>query len=270
MTLLHLPPHLPSPRAQKCKGAVAFAVYRPSDFVTSPSSATTSNAALSSRSSATASSSSSFHAASAASGSSTPLLIAIALRKRLIVYQWVPVDSRFRELRDMPLQGEPRSLLFAGADTLFIGYTDKYCTLALGGTGAAALSVGAAVEVDLFSPGKKGRPLMSVLPDGEILLGSEQLGIAVGWDGRPTRSKPSIDWQEVPTCIGPCFPFLVGVLAKGIVARSLLTTRLDQTLAIRGVQAIVARTDRPEVLILASATALYRLDLEPLPVQARV
>jgi hypothetical protein len=53
------------------------------------------------------------------------------------------------------------SLLFAGQDTVFLAYPERYCTLSISS---------AANEVELFSPGKKKQPLMCVLPDGEIML----------------------------------------------------------------------------------------------------
>jgi hypothetical protein len=51
---------------------------------------------------------------------------------------------------------------------------------------------------------------------------------------------------------------------QGIAVRSLLTTKLNQLLNIKNITAVYSR---PDTLILASGSALYRLDVEPLPVQ---
>ncbi|KAG0095622.1 Vam6/Vps39-like protein [Podila epicladia] len=91
---------------------------------------------------------------------------------------------------------------------------------------------------------KPGKPLITRLPNDEILLGKENSSISVGVDGMPKR-KNGIEWSGTPVELGYCNPYAVAILPRQIEIRNIET------------RALVQSADMPQARLLTQGKLLY-------------
>lgn len=54
---------------------------------------------------------------------------------------------------------------------------------------------------DLFTTGKNMEPSISVLKDGNLLLGRDEVTVFIDSDGKPAKRKAPV-WTDVPLAVG--------------------------------------------------------------------
>ncbi|KAG0036291.1 Vam6/Vps39-like protein [Podila clonocystis] len=91
---------------------------------------------------------------------------------------------------------------------------------------------------------KPGKPLITRLPNDEILLGKENSSISVGVDGMPKR-KNGIEWSGTPVELGYSSPYAVAILPRQIEIRNIET------------RALVQSADMPQARLLTQGKLLY-------------
>ncbi|CAH1762157.1 3604_t:CDS:10 [Entrophospora sp. SA101] len=129
-----------------------------------------------------------------------------------------------------------RTMVSVSSTTFCLGLANEY----------ALLDISSGVLRELFSPSstpinagfsymvvsfsaKVSKPLITKLPNDEILLAKDNVSIFVGLDGTPTR-KVGIDWSGTPEEIGYSYPYLVAILPKHVEIRNIVTQSLVQTI----------------------------------------
>lgn len=125
------------------------------------------------------------------------------------------------------------------------------------------ISIATGNSVEIFQT-SKSRTMAVKLPNNEMVLGRDHTGIILGQDGRPAR-KHALVWSEPPEMIGYCFPYVIGLVSRGVEVRSIETQSPIQ----------VINLPKPRILTegnnvyVASATGVWRLQLVSLLSQVR-
>ncbi|KAI1318862.1 Vacuolar morphogenesis protein 6 [Mortierella claussenii] len=193
--------------------------------------------------------------------------LAVAVRKRIIVFSWQ--DSEFSDTKEYTIPDRVRTMEWVGTQNLCIGFDNEYALMdcktsvltplfsptstnnqgAIGSTLESTLNTlnnfSALATGGLMGLGTKpGKPLITRLPNDEILLGKEHSSISVGLDGTPKR-KNGIEWSEAPEELGYSNPYAVAILARHIEIRNIET------------RALVQRAEMPHARFLTQGKLLY-------------
>lgn len=184
------------------------------------------------------------------SSKTVPLLV-VALKKKLLVLS-MKSSSDFVELRELALPDVPRMLHFC-ADNVCIGFKKEYCMV--------RLANGATTEV--CQTGRATTPLATPLPEQQMLLVRDNIGVFTYYDGRST-GRTAVSFAEPPLAIAYRFPFVVAALARAIEVRGVGGAQgLAQQLPARDVQWLVVGTPSATAsaaAALAAATASAAAD----------
>ncbi|KAG8183005.1 hypothetical protein JTE90_017093 [Oedothorax gibbosus] len=134
--------------------------------------------------------------------------ICVAVRKKLQIFYWKPKESKFLEFgQDLSLRDVPRTIVWCG-ESLCIGYKSEYSLMKLTGD-----------PKDLFpTGGNQQEPLVSLLPNDQLAVGSDEQTILIDSEGNPTM-KYSIKWSKVPIALVHDFPYLIAVLPNSVEVR---------------------------------------------------
>ena len=57
---------------------------------------------------------------------------------------------------------------------------------------------------DLFATGKNLEPSISVMPDGNLIIGRDEVTVFIDSEGKPTKRKAPV-WTDVPIAVGKYF-----------------------------------------------------------------
>lgn len=134
--------------------------------------------------------------------------LCVAVKKRLQLYYWKPKESKFLEFSpDIILRNIPKTIVWCG-ESLCIGSESEYSLIKLSGE-----------TKDLFpTGGKQKEPLVTLLPNDQLAVGSDEQTILIDSDGVPTM-KYSIKWSEVPLALTYDSPYLIAVLPSSLEVR---------------------------------------------------
>ncbi|EXX74415.1 Vam6p [Rhizophagus irregularis DAOM 197198w] len=160
-------------------------------------------------------------------------MIAVGVRKKLLVFTWR--DTEFICTQELSIPDRIKTMVWVNGDKVCLGLTNEY----------VLIDVNSGVMTELFAshntPGgasfaymgmsigaKANKPLVTKLPQGEILLVKDNMSIFTGLDGITTR-KTGIDWTGTPEEIGCSYPYLIAILPKHVEVRNIVTQKLVQT-----------------------------------------
>ncbi|RIA80537.1 CNH domain-containing protein [Glomus cerebriforme] len=157
--------------------------------------------------------------------------LAVGVKKRLLVFTWR--DTEFTDTQELQLPDKIRTMVWVNDEKVCLGFTNEY----------ALININSGVMIDLFGPSsapggasfgsymgigaRTNKPLITKLPNDEILLVKDNMSIFVGLDGKPTR-KTGIDWSGTPEEIGYSYPYLIAILPKHVEVRNIVTQNLVQ------------------------------------------
>ncbi|KAG0012682.1 Vam6/Vps39-like protein [Podila clonocystis] len=193
--------------------------------------------------------------------------LAVAVRRKMIVFSWQ--DSQFIDTKELQIPGIVKTVEWIGTQNLCMGFDNEYVLMdcntghwkplfsptspslqgALGATFETTLStlnnLSSMATGGLMGFGSKpGKPLITRLPNDEILLGKENSSISVGVDGMPKR-KNGIEWSGTPVELGYSSPYAVAILPRQIEIRNIET------------RALVQSADMPQARLLTQGKLLY-------------
>ncbi|KAF9334368.1 Vam6/Vps39-like protein [Podila minutissima] len=193
--------------------------------------------------------------------------LAVAVRRKMIVFSWQ--DSEFMDTKEFAIPDRVKTVEWIGTQKLCMGFDNEYALMdcktgvltplfsptspslqgALGATFETTLStlnnLSSMATGGLMGFGSKpGKPLITRLPNDEILLGKENSSISVGVDGMPKR-KNGIEWSGTPVELGYSYPYAVAILPRQIEIRNIET------------RALVQSADMPQARLLTQGKLLY-------------
>ncbi|KAL1915253.1 uncharacterized protein VTP21DRAFT_7529 [Calcarisporiella thermophila] len=190
----------------------------------------------------------------------------VAVRKKLIIFIWK--DSEFSDTKELPLPDRVRAMAWVGSGKICLGFTSDYALLDIN-TGnikdlltpppthdtSTALGTWNTLYANVSSFGTRySKPLITRLPNNEILLAKENVSIFVGLDGTPTR-KEGIEWSEPPEIMGYSYPYLVAILPRHIEVRNIASQTLVQIIELPQARLL----NQGKLLYIGSSTQLSRL-----------
>ena len=162
--------------------------------------------------------------------------LCVSCRKRLLVYRWDGVA--LVEVFDVALQETPKTLEWAGVDTVCVAFKKEYSIVCLR-TG----------ETRAVCPtSRNGEPSITALPCNELLLLKDSIGIFVANDGgEPTRDH-GVSWSSAPDDVVLAWPHALAIMPrmvelKAVHRRAQQTGSIffNQTLPLQGCIAVSER-----------------------------
>jgi len=182
---------------------------------------------------------------------SSPLRLCVAIKKKLLVYQWD--GKQFNELRELIVPETAKAMVWCG-DHICVGFKKEYNFI--------DIRTGSLREV--FPTGKNNSPLITPLPNQQLLLTRDNISVTVDHDGRPIR-KFGLSWSEPPSAVGYYFPYLIALLPKFLEVRTTFGTQtLVQMVTLRSAKLMQIKKD----IYVAAPNHIWRL--VPIPVLSQV
>ncbi|RHZ82984.1 hypothetical protein Glove_101g19 [Diversispora epigaea] len=189
-----------------------------------------------------------------------PMLVtrlAVAVKKKLLVLTWK--DSESQDTKELLPPDKVRTMAWVSSSKICLGLANEY----------ALMDVNTGALTELFAPSstpsstsfsymgmigsKVSKPMVTKLPNDEILLAKDNVSIFVGLDGNPTR-KAGIDWTGTPEEIGYSYPYLIAILPKHVEVRNIMTQSLVQTVELPQARII----NQGKYLYVASYSCVWR------------
>ncbi|KAF9160395.1 Vacuolar morphoproteinsis protein 6, partial [Actinomortierella ambigua] len=203
--------------------------------------------------------------------------LAVAVRRKMVVFSWH--DAEFIDTKEFPIPDRVRTMEWVGTQKLCLGFDNEYALMdcqtsqltplfspssptlqgAIGSTLESTFNtlntLSSMATGGLMGFGSKpGKPLITRLPNDEILLGKEHSSISIGVDGQPRR-KTGIEWSSTPEELGYSYPYAVAILARQIEIRNIETRALVQSVEMPHARLLT----QGKLLYFASQTEVWRL-----------
>lgn len=99
-----------------------------------------------------------------------------------------------------------------------------------------------------------GKPMITKIPNNEMLLARDHVSIFLGLDGTPTR-KVGIEWSGTPEQIGYSYPYVIAILPKHVEVRNIQTLTLVQQIELSNARFL----NQGKLVYVASTSQIYRL-----------
>ncbi|XP_024386372.1 vacuolar sorting protein 39 [Physcomitrium patens] len=181
-------------------------------------------------------------------------MLAVAKAKRLFLYKY-DGNKDFGEVKELAAPDVVKCMAWVG-DSLCLGIKREY----------VILNISTGVSFDVFPCGRHANPLAVPLPNGDLLLGKDNIGVVVDHNGKLSHSgEGNLSWSESPTSVVIQPPYALARLSRFIEVRSLRAPfGLVQTLPLRDSHVIFATEAG---IIAASDYSIYRLLPVPIGVQ---
>ncbi|KAI9281130.1 CNH domain-containing protein [Sporodiniella umbellata] len=188
--------------------------------------------------------------------------LAVAVRKKLLVFVWK--DTQFCETKELNIPDRIKAMSWVGATKICLGFVSEYALMdveegkltelfALAGPEAGPM--GALNNFYNLSIGARGgKPMITKIPNNEMLLARDHLSIFLGLDGNPTR-KEGIEWSGAPEQIGYSYPYVIAILPKHVEIRNIQTLTLVQHIDLAHTRFL----NQGKLVYVASASQIYRL-----------
>ncbi|KAG6549551.1 hypothetical protein Mapa_008932 [Marchantia paleacea] len=179
-------------------------------------------------------------------------LLSVAKLKRIFVYRY-DGNRGFTEIKDLPAPDVVNAMAWC-AGSLCLGIRREYIIM----------NVNTGVTVDVFPSGRSASPMIVSLPDGDLLLGKDKIGVIVDHNGKLTQDG-GLSWSEAPAGVVIHSPYALARLSRYIEVRSLKPPHgLVQMLPLRDTQLLLSSDAG---LIAATDTAIHRILPVPVGVQ---
>jgi Vam6/Vps39-like protein vacuolar protein sorting-associated protein 39 len=190
--------------------------------------------------------------ADAFNSTTEPLYVAVAMRRKIIVYRWE--HTEFRQMTEIPLASSVRSMDWAGTGRLCVATANEY----------AMVQINNGEMSEVFSVTKNKVPCVTLLVD-ELMLTKASTGICVSFRGKPTRDSP-IEWEDVPVSCAFLHPYVVGLLQSSVEVRYSTSGDKAQQFEMKGMRFVTTRHPTSG-MVLASSHSVVRLVSIPLQQQ---
>eukprot|EP00939_MAST-03C_sp_MAST-3C-sp1_P001425 g1425.t1 len=133
----------------------------------------------------------------------TPPRLCVGERRRLTLYECLA--RSFKVIRTVDLPHTPKSMEWSSS-TISIGFNDEY---AFYDTKSGRLStVPGLLDADT-------KPLLKVFDDQVLVVGKDNMGVFVDFNGVPLPRNPLI-WKDAPSAVGYCRPYVVSMFKSRV------------------------------------------------------
>jgi hypothetical protein len=157
------------------------------------------------------------------SSGSAGLNLAVAVRgKKIIAMKWDSSRGDFALVTELMVPDTVRTIDWAGS-SLCLGFKKEY----------NMIHVASGAMTDIFGVGRRGQPVSTLLPDREIMLAQDNLGLAITHEGKRTR-RVELNFADVPNALAYHHPYVLACLERGIEVRNVHTGTLVQSIGIQG------------------------------------
>ncbi|XP_046859484.1 vam6/Vps39-like protein [Xenia sp. Carnegie-2017] len=178
------------------------------------------------------------------------LRMCVSVRKRLLLFVWK--NGQFEDLEEeLGIPDVAKTVAWAG-DSVCVGFRKDYYLIKIN-TGSLK---------DLFTTGKNMEPSISVLKDGNLLLGRDEVTVFIDSDGKPAKRKAPV-WTDVPLAVEFHEPYMIGILPKFLEVRTVEPRALVQSIELSKPRFIA----HDKFIYVASSSHVWRLVPAPLPMQ---
>ncbi|GAA5808870.1 hypothetical protein MFLAVUS_002269 [Mucor flavus] len=189
--------------------------------------------------------------------------LAVAVRKKLLVFVWK--DTEFFETKELNIPDRIKTMSWVGTTKICLGFSTEY----------ALMDVEKGQLTELFAPSgvaeagpmsalnnlynmsigaRGGKPMITKIPNNEMLLARDHVSIFLGLDGTPTR-KVGIEWSGTPEQIGYSYPYVIAILPKHVEVRNIQTLTLVQQIELSNARFL----NQGKLVYVASTSQIYRL-----------
>ena len=115
---------------------------------------------------------------------------------------------------------------------------------------------------DLFGTGKNLEPSISVLKDGSLVLGKDEVTVLIDSEGKPSKKKAPV-WTDIPSAVDFYDPYMIGILPKYVEIRTVDPRALVQSIELSKPRLI----SHGKHIYVASSSHVWRLVPVPIPMQ---
>ncbi|CAO3677740.1 unnamed protein product [Rhizopus microsporus] len=189
--------------------------------------------------------------------------LAVAVRKKLLVFVWK--DTQFCETKELNIPDRIKAMSWVGTTKICLGFLAEYALMdveqgqltelfALTGQAEAGpmSTLNSLYNMSIGSRG--GKPMITKIPNNEMLLARDHISIFLGLDGTPTR-KVGIEWSGAPEQIGYSYPYVIAILPKHVEVRNIQTLSLVQHIDLANTRFL----NQGKLVYVASTSQIYRL-----------
>ncbi|KAI8067712.1 vacuolar sorting protein 39 domain 2-domain-containing protein [Gilbertella persicaria] len=188
--------------------------------------------------------------------------LAVAVRKKLLVFVWK--DTEFFETKELNLPDRIKAMSWVGTTKICLGFSTEYALMDVEQGQLTELFAPTGVEVGPMSTlnslynmsigVRGGKPMITKIPNNEMLLARDHVSIFLGLDGTPTR-KVGIEWSGAPEQIGYSYPYVIAILPKHVEVRNIQTLTLVQQIELSNTKFL----NQGKLVYVASTSQIYRL-----------
>ncbi|KAI8067557.1 CNH domain-containing protein [Gongronella butleri] len=198
--------------------------------------------------------------------------LAVAVRKKLLVFVWK--DTEFFETKEWPIPDRVKAMAWVGNVKICLGFSSEYALMQVdkgeltelfgpmadSSQNGAPLSSNASAMSTLnslynMSLGfRGGKPMVTKIPNNEMLLARDNISIFLGLDGTPTR-KVGIEWTGTPEQIGYSYPYVIAILPKHVEVRNIQSLALVQQIDLASAKFL----NQGKLVYVATTSQIWRL-----------
>ncbi|KAI9247454.1 vacuolar sorting protein 39 domain 2-domain-containing protein [Phascolomyces articulosus] len=191
--------------------------------------------------------------------------LAVAVRKKLLVFVWK--DTEFHETKELNIPDRIKAMSWVGNTKICLGFSTEY----------ALMDVDQDKITELFAPSgpaeqqqgpmstlnslynmsigsRGGKPMVTKIPNNEMLLARDHVSIFLGLDGTPTR-KVGIEWSGAPEQMGYSYPYVIAILPKHVEVRNIQSLALVQQIELSSARFL----NQGKLVYVASTSTIWRL-----------
>ncbi|KAI9499126.1 vacuolar sorting protein 39 domain 2-domain-containing protein [Zychaea mexicana] len=191
--------------------------------------------------------------------------LAVAVRKKLLVFVWK--DTEFHETKELNIPDRIKAMAWVGNTKICLGFAAEY----------ALMDVDQDKLTELFAPSgpaeqgpmstlnslyntmsigsRGGKPMVTKIPNNEMLLARDHVSIFLGLDGTPTR-KVGIEWSGAPEqMVGYSYPYVIAILPKHVEVRNIQSLALVQQIELSSARFL----NQGKLVYVASTSQIWRL-----------
>lgn len=186
------------------------------------------------------------------------LALCAGIKKHIMIYSWD--GSQFTELKDIQHTWDTPHALAWCDQNICIGFKRDYCMLN---------STNWVFQPLQFGAGKSLEPIITQIPDNQLLLARDSVGVFISvTDGQPTR-KHGVAWTDAPVAVTHVFPYVIGLLKTGVEVRTLTDPcSIVQVIgAMKAAKCVCMSTKDKTATYVATPASLFRLIPVPIPTQ---
>ncbi|KAI7874387.1 hypothetical protein K492DRAFT_137936 [Lichtheimia hyalospora FSU 10163] len=189
--------------------------------------------------------------------------LAVALRKKLLVFVWK--DTEFYETKELNIPDRIKAMSWVGNTKICLGFATEYALMDVEGERLTELfaptgpseagpmsTLNSLYNMSIGSRG--GKPMVTKIPNNEMLLARDHVSIFLGLDGTPTR-KVGIEWSGTPEQMGYSYPYVIAILPKHVEVRNIRSLALVQQIELPSARFL----NQGKLVYVASTSQIWRL-----------